>query len=69
MSKHYTDLRSYLDALRQIGEVQPIDVPVDLDLEIGAISRRAGETGQAAPLFQNIRQSHRAACHRNPGSG
>lgn len=55
MSQHYLDLRSYLDALKAIGEVQPIDYPVDLDLEIGAISRRAGETGQAAPLFQSIR--------------
>jgi UbiD family decarboxylase len=53
--QHYKDLRTYLEALKSIGEVQIIDYPVDLDLEIGAISRRAGETGQAAPLFQNIR--------------
>jgi UbiD family decarboxylase len=51
---HYTDLRSYLDALQAIGEVQPIARPVTLDLEIGAICRRAGETGQAAPLFETI---------------
>lgn len=55
MTKHFKDLRVYLEALEAIGEVQVIDHPVDLDLEIGAISRRAGETGQAAPLFQNIR--------------
>lgn len=55
MDKHYKDLRSYLAALQEIGECQIVDHPVDLDLEIGAISRRAGETGQAAPLFQNIR--------------
>jgi 4-hydroxy-3-polyprenylbenzoate decarboxylase len=51
---HYKDLRSYLAALEAIGEVQRIAKPVALDLEIGAISRRAGETGQAAPLFENI---------------
>jgi UbiD family decarboxylase len=52
---HYKDLRSYLTALQAIGELQAIAHPVELDLEIGAISRRAGETGQAAPLFENIR--------------
>jgi 4-hydroxy-3-polyprenylbenzoate decarboxylase len=51
---HYTDLRSYLDALEAIGEVQRVAKPVALDLEIGAISRLAGETGQAAPLFEAI---------------
>ncbi|WP_404366008.1 UbiD family decarboxylase [Sphingomonas sp. MMS24-J45] len=51
---HHKDLRSYLDALESIGEVQRIARPVALDLEIGAVSRRAGETGQAAPLFENI---------------
>lgn len=56
MTQHFKDLRTYLEALRAIGEVQVIDHPVDLDLEIGAISRRAGETGQAAPLFQSIRE-------------
>jgi 3-polyprenyl-4-hydroxybenzoate decarboxylase len=52
---HYKDPRSYLTALQAIGELQAIAHPVELDLEIGAISRRAGETGQAAPLFENIR--------------
>ena len=51
---HYTDLRSYLAALEALGEVQRIEKPVALDLEIGAVSRRAGETGQAAPLFETI---------------
>lgn len=51
---HYKDLRSYVSALEEIGEVQRISQPVALDLEIGAICRRAGETGQAAPLFENI---------------
>jgi UbiD family decarboxylase len=51
---HYKDLRTYIDALAAIGEVQRIAQAVALDLEIGAVSRRAGETGQAAPLFENI---------------
>lgn len=51
---HYKELRGYLDALEAIGEVQRIEKDVALDLEIGAVSRRAGETGQAAPLFENI---------------
>ena len=46
-----TDLRRYIEALRCIGEVQEIDVPVSLDLELGAIVRRCGETGAPAPLF------------------
>lgn len=50
----FKDLRSYLKALQAIGELQVIRQPVELDLEIGAVSRRAGETGQAAPLFEQI---------------
>jgi UbiD family decarboxylase len=53
---HFADLRSYLQALTAIGECQTVAAPVALDLELGAISRRAGETGQAAPLFDNIPQ-------------
>lgn len=53
--RHYKDLRSYLSALEGIGELQRITRSVMLDLEIGAISRYAGETGQAAPLFENIK--------------
>lgn len=55
MNTYFGDLRSYLVALQNIGELQSISAPVDLDLKIGAISRRAGETGQAAPLFENIK--------------
>lgn len=54
-NRHFKDLRTYLEALQQIGELQSIAQAVDLDLEIGAISRRAGETGQAAPLFESVR--------------
>ncbi len=46
-----TDLRQYIEALRGLGEIQQIDVPVSLDLELGAITRRCYETGAPAPLF------------------
>ena len=49
------DLRAYLDALAAIGELQVIGREVDLDLEIGAVSKRAGELGAPAPLFTRIK--------------
>ena len=47
-----TDLRQYIEALRALGELQEIDVPVALDLELAAIARRCYETGAPAPLFK-----------------
>jgi phenylphosphate carboxylase alpha subunit len=52
------DLRTYIDALRAVGEICEIDQEVDLDLEIGAIIRRCCETGAPAPLFTTIRGHH-----------
>ncbi|HQS16721.1 UbiD family decarboxylase [Reyranella sp.] len=49
-----TDLRQYVEALRRLGELQEIDVPVALDLEVGAITRRCYETGAPAPLFKSF---------------
>src|ERR1700733_1192627 len=49
------DLREYVEALREIGEVVEIDQEVDWNLEIGAITRRCYETGAPAPLFSRIR--------------
>ena len=46
-----TDLRQYIGALRDLGEVQDIAAPVSLNLEVGAIIRRCSETGAPAPLF------------------
>lgn len=46
------DLRQYIEALRSLGEIQEIDVPVSLDLELGAIARRCYENGAPAPLFK-----------------
>lgn len=51
---HLKSLREYVDALERIGELQKIEKQVELNLEIGAICRRAYETGAPAPLFENI---------------
>jgi UbiD family decarboxylase len=48
------NLRDYLEALDGLGELQPIDEEVALDLELGAIIRRCYETGAPAPLFNRI---------------
>ena len=53
--RHLKSMRDYIDALAEIGEVQPIDREVDWNLEIGAIARRAGEIGAPAPLFNTIK--------------
>ncbi|MBF2028719.1 MAG: UbiD family decarboxylase [Oscillatoriales cyanobacterium C42_A2020_001] len=55
MKRHLKSLREYIDALAEIGEVQPIDKEVNWNLEIGAIARRCYETGAPAPLFNTIK--------------
>jgi len=49
------DLREYIAALREIGELQEIESEVDWNLEIGAIVRRSYDLRAAAPLFNSIR--------------
>jgi UbiD family decarboxylase len=53
--KHFTDLRSYLDALDELGDLVRITREVDGDLESAAITRRSYELRSPAPLFENIR--------------
>ena len=45
-----TDLRQYIEALRNLEEIQEISAPVSLNLEIGAIIRRCCETGRRTPF-------------------
>jgi UbiD family decarboxylase len=52
--KHFTDLRSYLDALDELGDLVRITREVDGDLETAAITRRSYELRSRAPLFENI---------------
>ena len=56
---HLASLRDFIDALEQIGEVQPIYLEVDWNLEIGAITRRSYELRAPAPLFNVIKGSER----------
>jgi 4-hydroxy-3-polyprenylbenzoate decarboxylase len=48
------DLRAYLDALDELGELQRIDAEVSLDYELGAIVRRSYDLMAPAPLFTNL---------------
>lgn len=52
--KRLKDLRAYLAALQEIGELQSIDKEVDWNLEIGAIIRRSYDLRAPAPLFNTI---------------
>ncbi|AIA06623.1 UbiD family decarboxylase [Streptomyces noursei] len=49
------DLRAYLAALEELGDLRTVDRQVDPHLEVGAIIRRSYETCAAAPLFTNIK--------------
>lgn len=53
--KHFTDLRGYLDALDDLGDLVVVDREVDGDMETAAITRRSYEVRSPAPLFTNIR--------------
>ena len=53
--RHLSSLREYLDALRDLGELQEIAHEVDWNLEIGAVTRRCYETGAPAPLFSRVK--------------
>ena len=48
------DLRAYVEALDELGEVQHIDAEVSLDYELGAIVRRSYDLMAPAPLFTNL---------------
>jgi UbiD family decarboxylase len=53
--RHLSSLREYLDALRDLGELQEVAHEVDWNLEIGAVTRRCYETGAPAPLFGRVK--------------
>jgi 4-hydroxy-3-polyprenylbenzoate decarboxylase len=52
--KHLRSLRDFIAELEAIGEIQPIDVDVDWNLEMGAIIRRSYDLRARAPLFNRI---------------
>jgi UbiD family decarboxylase len=49
------DLRQYIEALRELGELQEVDIEVDSELELGAIIRRSYDLRAPAPLFNRIK--------------
>ena len=52
----FGDLRGWIDALRQAGELHEIDVEVDWDCELGTIARKTfGQGNGPALLFKNIK--------------
>ncbi|KAH7412830.1 UbiD decarboxylyase family [Cadophora sp. MPI-SDFR-AT-0126] len=54
----HMNFRSYVEALRKDGDLVDVNVEVDPDLELAAITRRALETSDRAPLFNNIKGAH-----------
>jgi 4-hydroxy-3-polyprenylbenzoate decarboxylase len=50
-----TDLRDYLDILEEYEELQRVQVEVDWNLEMGAITRRCYDLGAPAAFFENVR--------------
>ncbi|MYR85408.1 UbiD family decarboxylase [Streptomyces sp. SID685] len=49
------DLRSYIAALEELGDLDIIDREVDPHLEVGAVIRRSYETTAPAPLFTGLK--------------
>ncbi|MEZ0050275.1 UbiD family decarboxylase [Mycobacterium sp. MAA66] len=52
--KRYADLRSYLDALEDLGDLARVTRQVSADLEAAAITRLSYERRAPAPLFENV---------------
>ncbi|EXJ68563.1 3-octaprenyl-4-hydroxybenzoate carboxy-lyase UbiD [Cladophialophora psammophila CBS 110553] len=51
----HLNFRSYVEALRKDGDLADVYDEVDPDLELSAITRRALETCDKAPLFHNVK--------------
>jgi UbiD family decarboxylase len=51
----YKDVRQYISALEEHGQLRRIKRKVDWDLEAGAIMRLVNEKGLPSPLFQRIK--------------
>ena len=60
------DQRSFIEQLKQTGDLVIVDQPVHWDLELGAISRRATETDGPAVLFTNIADYPGQSIFANP---
>src|SRR5687768_11726138 len=49
----YRDLRQFIETLDQMGELKRIQAPVDVELEIAAITDRVSKENGPALLFEN----------------
>lgn len=54
----HLDFRSFVEALRKDGDIADVYEEVDPNLELSAITRRALETTDKAPLFHNVKGAH-----------
>lgn len=57
MSRAYEDLREFVSAIEEIGELRRIKAEVDPKLEISAIAHEVSKTHGPALLFENVRGS------------
>lgn len=51
----HMDVRQFMDALQETGDIVKVEREVDWDLELGAIGRRACERQEPAILFERIK--------------
>lgn len=56
------DLRAYVSALEQLGDIRRVDEPVDPYLEVGATIRLSYERRSPAPLFTHVTGSEKSQC-------
>ena len=61
----FGDLRGWIEALKEAGEIHEIDAEVNWDRELGAITRRVFGNGNGpAVLFNNITDYQNGRCQR-----
>ena len=53
--RHFTSLREFLGALRDLGDLREVNFEVDTELEIGAIVRPVHETYAGATVHEHSR--------------
>ncbi len=59
----YFDLREYIEALDQAGELHRVEAEVDPDLEMGAVAQRLAERGGPAVHFLNVKGAGHGVSH------
>src|SRR3972149_3291540 len=60
----FADLRAWIDCLESAGELHRINLEVDWDGEIGALTRIVRESTGQALLFENIKDYQNGRCRR-----